>query len=177
MLVTVANAWPVRILQHPHESKHALGTARIASLCLQDCELAIASHHKTAELVAAQENPILLYPGPDSIPLDSLLGDQARPLIVIDATWRKSRRMLLESPSLAKLPRYCLPSPPSSRYRIRREPNSQALSTLEAIVHSLALLEGGIDAFAPMLKIMDALVDEQIAQMGQDVYERNYHTD
>ncbi len=177
MLVSVASSWPVRILQHPQESKHALGTARIANLCLQDCDLVIATEQQGEAYIAAQENPVLIYPSLNSLPLDSLQGTAPRPLVFLDATWRKSRRMLLELPALASLPHYSLPTPPSSRYRIRREPNPEALSTLEAIVHSLALLEGSLEKFEPLLKIMDALVDEQIAQMGQDVYERNYHKD
>lgn len=177
MLVKIYSVWPVKILQHPHEAKHALGTARIAALCLQTCELAIATEQASETFIGAEENPVLVYPGPDSLPLDTLQGSPARPLLFLDATWRKSRRMLLESPALAQLPRYSLPNPPISRYRIRREPMPEALSTLEAIVHSLALLEGDLEKFEPLLRIMDALVDEQIAQMGQEVYERNYNQD
>lgn len=173
LLVNVENRWPVQILQHPLESRHALGTARIAALCLRHCELETAASHSSPFLNTSPE-PVLLYPGPDSLPLEALIDGPIRPLLFLDATWRKSRRMLLESPALAQLPKYCLPATPTSRYRIRREPNSQALSTLEAIVYSLASLEGDNEKYQPLLKIMDELIDEQIAQMGQEVYERNY---
>jgi len=173
LLVNVDNRWPVKILQHPLESRHALGTARIAALCLRQCELETTTS-PTPQLLNTSPEPVLLYPGPDSLPLEALADGPIRPLLFLDATWRKSRRMLLESPALADLPKYCLPTTPVSRYRIRREPNSQALSTLEAIVYSLALLEGSDEKYQPLLQIMDALIDEQIAQMGQEVFERNY---
>lgn len=171
-LVKVDNPWPVRILQHPQEAKHALGTARIAALCLKRCELEVAATPTDGSLTSP--TPILVYPGPESLPLDALIGLPIRPLLFLDATWRKSRRMVLETPALAALPQYCLPAPPASRYRIRRAPSPHALSTLEAIVHSLTLLEGVREKYEPLLQILDSLIDEQIVQMGPEVYGHNY---
>lgn len=163
------------ILQHPNEAKHALGTARIASLGLRDCQLVSSVHaHIFAQKSAAQAAPVLIYPSADSAPLSALVDGGTRPLLFLDATWRKSRRMLLESPWLQSLPKYALPAPPPSRYRIRREPSASALSTLEAIAHSLALLEGSTEKYQNLLTVMDSLVDEQIAHMGEAVFARNY---
>ena len=173
LITKVDSLWPVQILQHPQEAKHALGTARIAALCLNNCQLEIASS-QFENFIHSLVQPALIYPGVDSKPLETLIGTRPRPLLFLDATWRKSRRFLLESPALASLPQYSLASPPASRYRIRREPEPEALSTLEAIVHSLALLEANSEKFAPLLHIMDSLVDEQITQMGTAVYARNY---
>lgn len=161
------HAWPVRILQHAAEARHALGTARIAALGLRDC-LLLPAH---ASPVPAG---VLIYPGPDSQPLSALLGTTPQPLIFLDATWRKSRRLLLESPDLAALPRYQLENPQPSRYRIRREPHAHALSTLEAIVQTLELLEAAPGRHAALLQVMDALVDEQITHMGEQTFRRNY---
>jgi DTW domain-containing protein YfiP len=41
-------------------------------------------------------------------------------LVVIDATWRKSLRMLLEHRALAELPRLSLDMPAPTRYRAIR---------------------------------------------------------
>ncbi len=166
-LTPLPHAWPVRILQHAVEARHALGTARIAALGLQDCQLLPAHASPVA-------TGVLIYPGPDSQPLSALLHTVPQPLIFLDATWRKSRRMLLESAELAALPRYQLEHPQPSRYRIRREPHAQALSTLEAVVQTLAMLEQAPERFASLLEVMDSLVDEQIAHMGEQTYRRNY---
>lgn len=164
------HVWPVRILQHAAEARHALGTARIAALGLRDCQL-LPAHD--SRLPAG----VLIYPGPDSQPLSALLNTAPQPLIFLDATWRKSRRLLLESAELAALPRYQLENPQPSRYRIRREPHAQALSTLEAIVQTLELLEAAPGRHAGLLQVMDALVNEQIAHMGETTYRRNYGKD
>lgn len=166
------NRWPVRILQHPLEARHALGTARIAALGLSNCELATGT---SLELTFPDwQDCVLLYPGPDSQPLAGLLTTPSRPLLFVDATWRKSRRMLLESAALAALPRFHLENPRPSRYRIRREPNDAAVSTLEAIVQSLEVLEATPGRYAGLLEVMDTLVDEQIRHMGPQVYEQRY---
>lgn len=179
------NRWPVTILQHPQEGRHALGTARIAQLGLSDCRL-IVGHAETlqADLAGqiASERVALIYPGADSQPLSVLREQPPQRLLFIDATWRKSRRLLLESAWLAELPRYHLESPPPSRYRIRKEPHSEALSTLEAIVHALTFLEGTAEGFAgsdenqysSLLQIMDDLIDEQIRAMGTETFAKNY---
>jgi DTW domain-containing protein YfiP len=170
MLTPLPNAWPVRILQHASEARHALGTARIASLGLRDCQLLPADARPLP-------SGVLIYPGPQSQPLSALLGAAPQALIFLDATWRKSRRLLLESAELAALPRYHLENPPPSRYRIRREPNAHALSTLEAIVQALEWLEAAPGRHIRLLEVMDALVDEQIAHMGETTYQHNYGRD
>lgn len=179
------NHWPVTILQHQQESRHALGTARIAQLGLSDCTLIVGSTEtlqaEMAEQVA-EESIALIYPGANSKPLSVLPGQEPQRLLFIDATWRKSRRLLLESAWLAALPRYHLESPPPSHYRIRKEPHSDALSTLEAVVHALAFLEGVVEGcvesdenkYAPLLQIMDGLIDEQIRAMGPETFAKNY---
>jgi DTW domain-containing protein YfiP len=81
-------------------------------------------------------------------------GDTAEPLrlVVIDATWRKSLRMLLEHPALATLPRLALRAPEPTRYRaIRAARRTDQVSTLEATVQALAMLEGPSFDGAPLL--------------------------
>ena len=61
-----------------------------------------------------------------------------------------------------------------SRYRIRKEPDEYALSTLEAIVYALSVLEGNADTYKPLLDSMDWMIEKQIELMGRDVFEKNY---
>ena len=73
-------------------------------------------------------------------------------LVVLDATWRKSLRMLLEHPALAALPRLPLDLPEPTRYRaIRAARRPDQVSTLEATVQALAMLEGPSFDAAPLL--------------------------
>ena len=57
------------LLQHPRERDVAIGTARMASLCLPNATLHVGLHwDDSAELAALladpERPPILLYPGP-----------------------------------------------------------------------------------------------------------------
>jgi DTW domain-containing protein YfiP len=73
-------------------------------------------------------------------------------LVVIDATWRKSLRLLLEHPALGALPRLALADPAPTRYRaIRAARRPDQVSTLEATVQALAMLEGPAFDGAPLL--------------------------
>src|SRR5690606_25006646 len=94
-------------------------------------------------------------------------------LIVPDGTWRKARKILHANPILNALPRLCLPPGEASRYRVRKTDVPAAVSTIEAIARTLAVLEPQQD-FSPMLKPFDALIDQQIAAMGADIYQRHH---
>ena len=82
--------------------------------------------------------------------------------------------MLLESPALMQLPKVSFQPETVSRYRIRKEPDQYALSTLEAIVYALSVLEGNADTYKPLLDSMDWMIEKQIELMGKDVFEKNY---
>ena len=78
-----------------------------------------------------------VWPGPEES------GGARVRLVVIDATWRKSLRMLLEHRALAELPRLSLDTPTPTLYRaIRAARLPHQVSTLEATVQALSLLEG-----------------------------------
>lgn len=177
----IANRWPVHILQHTQERKHALNTARIAVLGLQQCVLHAVSDEPVEtvlppELLATLANALLIYPSADSTDVSQLATEEVagRPLLLLDASWRKSRRLLLASPWLQQLPTISVALPTPSRYRIRREPQPGYSSSLEALLYVLGTLEGDHARYAPLLAAMDGMVDQQIERMGEPVYRRNY---
>jgi DTW domain-containing protein YfiP len=111
--------------------------------------------------------PVLLYPATDDLApaLDADLmaqPDRLR-LVVLDATWRKSRKMLYVNPELQGLPRLALHDVPASAYRIRKAHAPHQLSTLEAAALALAQLEGDADAYRPLLQAFDGFVQQQAA--------------
>lgn len=177
LLVAVDNHWPVLILQHAGESRHALNTARIAQLCLQRVavqKVQDGDSDATLQqiLPAHLPAPVLVYPGEGGIPPAQLAAAPAVPLLFLDASWRKSRRMFLQSPWLQGLPRMALAPMAPARYRIRREPRPGYRSTLEAIVEVLGMVDGC--PAEVMLPIMDWMVAQQIAGMGAGTYAENY---
>ncbi len=177
----IANRWPVHILQHTQERKHALNTARIAVLGLQQCVLHAVTDEPVEtvlppELLATLAKALLIYPAADSADVSQLATEEVagRPLLLLDASWRKSRRLLLASPWLQQLPTISVALPTPSRYRIRREPQPGYSSSLEALLYVLGTLEGDHARYAPLLAAMDVMVDQQIERMGETVYRRNY---
>ncbi|WP_431194487.1 DTW domain-containing protein [Pseudomonas aeruginosa] len=94
-------------------------------------------------------------------------------LVVPDGTWRKARKLLHLNPALAALPRVSLAEGMASRYRLRKAPGEGALSTIEAIAAALDELEAPRTHEA-LLKPFDALIEGQIAAMGEDTYRRNH---
>jgi DTW domain-containing protein YfiP len=105
----------------------------------------------------------LLYPSVPASPSPASVSPApgtAQCLVVIDATWRKSLRMLLEHPALAALPRLSLAAPLPTRYRaIRAARRADQVSTLEATVQALALLDGPSFDGAPLLEAFERFVE------------------
>ncbi|OXR50695.1 DTW domain-containing protein [Pusillimonas sp. T2] len=167
----------VLILQHPDESRHALNTARLAALGLTNSTLWVGEHFPDlASSIRQASAAFLLFPGPEAqapLPLEALAAGDAPLLIVPDGTWRKARKLVQLNPVLADLPRLMLADGVPSRYRVRKAAEPNAVSTIEAIVRTLTWLEPGQD-FEPLLRPFDALIEQQIAAMGAEVYARHH---
>lgn len=176
-ITVIPNRTQILILQHPDEQKHPLNTGRLAVLGLERAELLIGEYFpQLDEIISAAASAFLLFPTTDPTllqPLGSTEPGQPSLLIVPDGTWRKARKVILANPVLSTLPHLSLPLGEPSQYRIRRARESAAVSTIEAIVRTLTVLEPEND-FQPILKPFEVLIDQQIQAMGTDVYERNY---
>lgn len=147
------------MLQHPQEQRHAKNSVALLRLSLARCEVVVGERFAPGVLEALLRRPgwdtRLLYPDVPAAPAPSApaaaAGAPVR-LVVLDATWRKSLRMLLEHPALAALPRLPLDVMVPTRYRaIRAARRADQVSTLEATVQALAMLEGPSFAAAPLL--------------------------
>ncbi|WP_129974071.1 MULTISPECIES: tRNA-uridine aminocarboxypropyltransferase [unclassified Pseudomonas] len=166
----------VLLLQHPSEVNHALNTARLAALGLNNAELIVGEVFD--DLPALLNRPgyraRLLFPADDAQPMQAYAAsDEPLLLVVPDGTWRKARKMLHLNPLLAALPRVTLAEGGVSRYRLRKAPGPGALSTIEAIVQALQTLEAPT-SFEPLLKPFEVLIEGQIAAMGEETFLRNH---
>ena len=173
----INNQWPVHILQHPHERSHAIGTAGIASLSLTHCHLHVGKQFDLGSMGVDLAQAVLLYPSKDAVPIDEFENDAPRQLIFLDSSWRKSYRILMESPVLQTLPTVSLDAGEVSRYRIRKSNYEKSLSTLEAIVYTLGCLEKNTKKYESLLDSMDWVIDKQISLMGEEVFKKNYGSD
>lgn len=167
----------VLLLQHPSERRHPLNTARLAALGLVNARLEIGEEFPELALWLEGQEARLLFPGPGAIRLDRrpavTASDLPQLLVVPDGTWRKARRLLHANPALAALPRVTLPPGPPSRYRVRKAPAADAVSTIEAVVAALNILDAPA-RFEALLAPFEALIEGQIAAMGAETFARNH---
>ena len=169
-----AHRTQVLILQHPMEVLHAKNTARLLHLSLARSQLWEGELFDESQLHAALQPSactVLLYPASEQPQHHAPVGlapdvlnrpDQLR-LVVLDATWRKSRKMLHLNPLLQRLPRLSLDQLQTSAYLIRKAHKPGQLSTLEATCAALAQLEGSAAPFQPLLKAFDGFVAQHMA--------------
>ena len=154
------------MLQHPQEQRQAKTSVALLRLSLAHCEVVVGERFAPQTLQALLHRPgretRLLYPDVPAAPARPTPGpapDGPLRLVVIDATWRKSLRMLLEHPALAALPRLSLQAPEPTRYRaIRAARRVDQVSTLEATVQALAMVEGASFDATALLDAFGAFV-------------------
>ena len=151
------------ILQHPRERDMPIGTARMATLCLPRAELHVgidwSAHAGLASALGDPARPpILLYPGPGA--RDILREPPPGPvtLVVVDGTWSQARGVVRDNPVLRALPRYAFDPPEPSQYQIRREPSAECVSTIEALMHVLGVLEHDPPRFRVLLDPLRAMI-------------------
>ena len=134
------------------------------------------------------KHTVLLYP---ITPEDHSLGITSPPelnqellsnlrnirLIIIDGTWRKSRKILIKNPYLQTLPRLILQDLPQGQYTIRKARKSHQLSTLEATCAAMAQLEMNTQKFEPLMQAFiqfNASVAKQMNRFKPPEIARNH---
>jgi DTW domain-containing protein len=177
----VDNGVEVLILQHPLEVGQAKGSAVLLQRSLLNSRLSTGEQFNAADLDtllhAGGRTSVLLYP--DDPAAAQAVDKPAVPaeagclrLVVLDGTWRKSRKLLHLNPALQRLPRLALAEPPPSQYTIRKAHRPDQLSTLEATCLALAQLERAPERYAPLLSAFSGFVRHLAATASAEVGER-----
>ena len=175
-ITPVAHAVDVLILQHPLEVHNAKGSARLLHLSLPNSRMLTGEQFAPDTLAAllADKHTVLLYPDtpgdrslgiapPPALDPATLLDPARLQLVVLDATWRKSRKMLYLNPRLQQLPRLPLRDTPASHYLIRKAHARDQLSSLEATCYALMQLEQDASRFVPLITAFDGFVAQQLS--------------
>jgi DTW domain-containing protein YfiP len=180
-VASVSNQVEVLILQHPLEVDNAKGSARLLHLSLANSRLEVGEEfapERMQVMLSPERRSVLLYP--DTVedkalglvaaqPFDPawLAAPAALRLVVLDGTWRKSRKMLYLNPALQSLPRLPLRDTPPSHYLIRKAHLPDQLSTLEATAYALAQLENDAHKYNPLIDAFDGFVAQQASYTRQ----------
>jgi DTW domain-containing protein YfiP len=173
-VAAVPQAIEVLILQHPLEVGNPKGSARLLHLCLPGSQLLVGETFAQSQLqtLLAGKNNLLLYPDtiepvagiaapPPFDPASTVPPERLR-LVVLDGTWRKSRKMLYQNRLLQALPRLALRATPPSHYLIRKAHAPDQLSTLEATCYALMQLNDEDRCLQPLITAFDGFVAQQL---------------
>lgn len=164
LLTPIDNATEVLIVQHRREHGHPFGTARLAELGLRRCILrTVWNLDRLDQDFGLASDAVLLYPGDGAAPIESLaLRGAPSQLVVVDGTWHQARALLRDHAALRALPRVALAPSAPSRYRIRQEPSAMCVSTVEAVVQALRVLEPELDGLDGLLWAFESMIDWQL---------------
>lgn len=126
------------VVRHSLEAKRSSNTGRIALLGLPDATLVeYGGPERAFDLEGlVGDGAWLLFPDGATTP-----AEPPRTLVVIDASWAQARRMVQRVPRFRSLPRLALPAG-EALPRLRVAPRADGMSTIEAMVRALDVLEG-----------------------------------
>lgn len=160
----IDNKTDVLILQHVGERFHPFNTARIVQKALRRCHLIIDHNQRLgAHHLPIQAKVGLLYPRANARSLNELsAAERPSQLVIIDGTWHQARTIVRDVPQLRDIPCYRLTPSTPGQYRIRREPDAQSLSTLEATVAALQQLEPDTIGLHQLLTAFNQMVESQL---------------
>lgn len=170
------------ILQHPTEVKRAKGTANILKLSLANCDCFVGEDFSQHALLneRLQQNDyqnLLLYPSLEATELSQWVthADQTKKvrLILLDGTWKKAFKIYQLSKNLHTLPACRLPDSLEGSYTIRKSPDSNSLSTVEAGYHALSIIEPN-RSFQPLLTAFEKMVDSYLQHVPAELVEQRY---
>gem|GEM_PF-277230 len=161
----VTNPVEILFLQHPNERTMPFNTARLAHLSLTRSRLVHGLRFdgtKTVQdLLAKRERVGILFPSTVAKDLSEAPPD-LETLVVIDGTWREAKKIIYLSPTLLEFPHYAFVPEKPSNYRIRKEPKDEFISTIEATVTALRLIDKDPSKYQELLDLFDRMVDRQI---------------
>lgn len=161
----VTNSVEILYLQHPNERTMPFNTARLAHLSLSRSRLVHGLRFDESrvlrDLLPIREKVGILFPSPVAKDLGEAPAD-LETLVVIDGTWREAKKIIYLSPILNEFPHYAFVPEKPSNYRIRKEPKDEFISTIEATVTALRILDRDPTRYQELLDLFDRMVDRQI---------------
>lgn len=83
-----------------------------------------------------------------------------RNLVVLDGTWNSCKRIFKKNEEiLGRMKRVCIHPEMPSNYRIRKQPNVECLSSIEAVAYCLMVIEQDPIIYDKLTKPLDGLVE------------------
>lgn len=177
-LLPINNRTHLIILQHPTETKHALNTVALMKNSFQKITILIGENFSENELLNSlidsnKDSIALLFPTNNSKILKPEGHSSVTHIILIDGTWKKAHKIFMLSKNLHNLNSIKLEMTDVGQYKIRSSKIDHSLSTLEASVYALNILESNLETIS-LEKSFKKMIDFQIEKMGEEIYKKNY---
>ena len=182
-LAPIDNKIALLILQHPQEQDKTLGTARLTALHFTDATLKIglswaslakalgrpADPQRWAILYLGSARAAALAPDADVVAVDrkgeaedrqQAILQSLEGVVLLDGTWSQAKALWWRNPWMLKCRRIILnPSQPSRYGKLRREPRSDGLSTIESAAMVMSRLEKRAEIETALLASFDRLLE------------------
>ncbi|AWM38330.1 DTW domain protein [Gemmata obscuriglobus] len=176
----LATHTPLLLIVHVHDLGRTSNTVRLLTLAVRNatllCHGAFPAPADPAAHVPAGATPIVLFPGRGAKPLTpELVAALPSPpaLIVPDGNWKQAGKMVKRIPLLDSAVKVALPARDFAGVALRRNRPGHRMSTYEAVVQALGILEGETVA-APLLDFYRRATDRMLLVRGKlrlgDVY-------
>lgn len=174
------------ILMHPKEFKKVKNnTGHFTHQTLKNSELFVgvdfSNHNRINEIIATHESYIL-FPSSHALnlsetnPQNNSLDSKKLAIFLIDSTWACTKKMFNESKNLNKLKHMSFDTTRESEYKIKEQPESNYLSTIESTHVVLEFLnhwsienicekdlEGFLNPFYQMIKYQQKLIENPLS--------------
>ena len=177
-------------LMHPKEFKRQrTGTGYLSHNCLKDSEIIVGldftTNKRLQELLSDEKYfPVMMYPGNDACTVNELkpklfdgtLNGKNKTLLIIilDATWFCSKKMIEHNPFLMELPKLSFIGSYTSIFTFKHEPSPECVSTIECCYYMIKELQSvGIVsqkiAPEPLMTVFKAMIKLQLTAENERI--------
>ena len=175
-------------LMHPKEfRRQRTGTGYLSHICLKDSEIIVgldfAANKRLQQLLNdPQYFPVIMYPGQDACTVKELKqNEQLTPpsgkhllIIILDATWFCSKKMIEHNPFLMELPKLSFFGHYTSIFTFKHEPSPECVSTIECCYYMIKELQevGMTDTSIdpePLMNIFKAMIKLQLTAENERI--------
>jgi DTW domain-containing protein YfiP len=176
----VATRASLLLVVHIQDLGRTSNTARLLTLAIRNatllCHGVFPAPADVGSHVPAGATPVVLFPGHGAQPLtpEFVAALPSQPALVVpDGNWRQASRMVKRLPLLAGAVKASLPTRAFAGLALRRNLAKHHMSTYEAVVQALGVLEGEAVA-GPLLDFYRRATDRMLLVRGRlkpgDVY-------
>ena len=153
------------LIVHAKELKRTTNSGRLAARALVNSDMVVRGLGQVLVPLKAGYRPLLLFPSDNARELTAeLVAESALPvqLLVPDGNWRQASKVALRQPELAGAERVMISRINEADQHLRRENHPAGMSTLEAVVFAMRVLEGE-EAFQQLREFYFAKLKATIA--------------